>query len=81
MEEKKTKKQLNKYIVFSSIVFQMGITIAIGTFFGQWLDGKYPNDYSLYTVIFSLLGVFGSLYMVIKKVVSFSEEKRKGKHK
>jgi len=81
MKKKIPKKPLNKYIVFSSIVFQMGITIAIGAFFGQWLDSKYPNEYSLYTVIFSLLGVFGSLYMVINKVSSFSEEKRKGKNK
>jgi len=55
------------------MAFQMGIVIAIGTLFGQWLDGKYENDYSLFTIIFSLLAVFGSLYLVIKKVISISK--------
>lgn len=59
------------------MVFQMGITIAAGAYFGMWLDKKYPNEFSLYTVIFSLLGVFGSLYMVIKKVININKEKNR----
>lgn len=55
------------------MAFQMGIVIAAGTIFGQWLDGKYVNDYSLFTVIFSLLSVFVSLYLVIKKVTSINK--------
>lgn len=55
------------------MAFQMGIVIAVGTLFGKWLDGKYENDYSLFTIIFSLLGVFGSLYLVIKKVISINK--------
>ncbi len=69
------KKQLNKYVYFSSMAFQMGIVIAAGTIFGQWLDTKYANDYSLFTVIFSLLAVFASLYLMIKKVLSISKSK------
>lgn len=57
------------------MAFQMGIVITIGALFGQWLDGKYENDYSLFTIIFSLLAVFGSLYLVIKKVISISKLK------
>jgi len=72
MTNQKIRKPLNKYIVFSTMVFQMGITIAAGAYFGMWLDQKYPNNYSLYAMIFSLLGVFGSLYMVIKKVINGS---------
>jgi len=73
MDNPKKKNQLHKYIYFSSMAFQMGIVIAIGTFFGQWLDAKYENDYSLFTIIFSLLAVFGSLYLMIKKVTSISK--------
>ncbi len=57
------------------MAFQMGIVIAAGTIFGQWLDTKYANDYSLFTIIFSLLAVFASLYLVIKKVISISKSK------
>ncbi|MGV8945167.1 MAG: AtpZ/AtpI family protein [Lutibacter sp.] len=74
MTDPNKKKQLNKYIYFSSMAFQMGIVIAAGTIFGQWLDTKYVNDYSLFTIIFSLLGVFASLYLVIKKVTSINKE-------
>jgi len=73
MDNQNKKKQLNKYIYFSSMAFQMGIVIAAGTIFGQWLDGKYVNDYSLFTIIFSLLSVFVSLYLVIKKVTSINK--------
>ena len=74
MTKPQKKKQLNKYIYFSSMAFQMGIVIAAGTIFGQWLDGKYINDYSLFTIFFSLLAVFGSLYLIIKKVTSINKE-------
>lgn len=75
MDKPNKKKQLNKYVYFSSMTFQMGIVIAAGTIFGQWLDTKYINDYSLFTIIFSLLAVFASLYLVIKRVVSISKSK------
>jgi len=55
------------------MAFQMGIVIAAGTIFGQWLDSKYINEYSLFTIIFSLLAVFGSLYLMIKKVISINK--------
>jgi len=73
MEKPQKKKQLNNYIYFSSMAFQMGFVIAAGTIFGQWLDSKYINDYSLYTIIFSLLAVFSSLFLMIKKVISINK--------
>jgi F0F1-type ATP synthase assembly protein I len=46
----------------------MGIVIAAGIYLGVWLDEKYTNTYSLFTVICSLLSVFISLFLVIKQV-------------
>ncbi len=74
---KQSDKPFNKYIYFSSVVFQMAITITIFAFFGQWLDEKYPNNYSLFTVILSLIAVLGSLYLVIKRVIAISKEDEK----
>lgn len=71
---KKPKKQLNKYIKFSSIAFQMGLTILAGVYFGQWLDEKFNNENKLYTVIFSLVSVFASLYNVIKQIITISKQ-------
>lgn len=69
------KKPFRNYVVFSGIAVQMGITIVIFTFIGIWLDKKINNEYSIFTVVFSLLGVIGSLYLTIKQVIGFSKEK------
>lgn len=71
----KPKKQLNNYIKFTTIAFQMIATIGLLSFVGWWLDSKFPNDYSAYTVIFSLLGVFLAIYQVIKQVIGMSKDK------
>lgn len=62
------KSSLRKWAVFSGIAVQMGVTIGIGVFVGLKLDKSFPNKYSAYTIIFSLLGVFISLYAVIKQL-------------
>lgn len=59
---------IRKWAVFSGIAIQMGVTIGLGAFVGVKLDEKYPNKYSAYTIIFSLLGVFISLYALIKQL-------------
>lgn len=67
-KKRKNSTPLHKYIQFTGMAFQMGVTIALFTFLGTWLDEKNPNEYSLFTVICSLFGVFASLYLVIKQV-------------
>lgn len=68
------KNQRNKYLGLVNIAFQMGIIIAAGVFAGIWLDEKFPNKYSAYTIIFSLLGVFIALYQVYKAVKDLNED-------
>lgn len=50
----------------------MGIVIAAGVFFGIWMDKKFPNEYSGFTIFFSLFGVFAALYQVIKSVINLN---------
>ena len=71
---KANRKGPSAYIRFTTIAFQMIATIGILSFFGWWLDSKFPNDFSAYTVIFSLLGVFTAIYQVIKQVISMSKD-------
>lgn len=63
-----------KWVIFSGVAFQMGIIIAIGAYSGVYLDKKYPNKYSAFTVILSLAGVFLALYTVIKQVAKMNKE-------
>lgn len=66
--------QRNKYLAFVNIAFQMGIVIAAGVFVGIWLDEKYPNRYSVYTISLSLLGVFVALYQVYRAVKNLKDD-------
>ncbi|MDX1784215.1 MAG: AtpZ/AtpI family protein [Aequorivita vladivostokensis] len=67
------KNNLRKWPVFSGIAIQMGVTIGIGVFAGRKLDESFPNKYSAYTIIFSLLGVFIALYAVIKQLQNMNK--------
>ena len=73
-QHKTPKNQYRKYVIFTGMAFQMGITIGVFTLIGLWLDEKHPNNYSLYVVVFSLIGVFGALYTTIKQVIKLSDE-------
>lgn len=68
------KKPLNKYIQFTGIAFQIGVTIYLGSILGGWLDNKYPNNHQLYTKICTLVAVFVAIYSVIKQVSKLSKD-------
>ncbi|MCX2681183.1 AtpZ/AtpI family protein [Galbibacter sp. EGI 63066] len=72
--KKPTRNQLNSWIKFSNIGFQMAIIIGGGTYLGVWLDEKYPNNYSTYTIICSLVSVFIALYVVIRQVKNLNKD-------
>lgn len=63
---RKKKNQLDSYIKYSSLAFQMGATIALFSWLGASLDEWQETKQPYYTVAFSLSGVFLSLYLVIK---------------
>ena len=72
--QKKKKNQLNSYVRFSSLTFQMTLIILAGTFFGDFLDTAAQSESSIYTIIFSLSSIFLALYYVFKKVISNNEK-------
>ncbi|UJH90230.1 AtpZ/AtpI family protein [Antarcticibacterium sp. 1MA-6-2] len=74
MAQNKKNAPPDKYLEFVNIAIQMGIIIAAGVFIGIWLDKKYPNEYSGFTIGISLLGVFIALYQVIRKVTQMSKD-------
>jgi uncharacterized membrane protein YfcA len=71
---KRKNQPLHKYLRFAGAGFQMGATIFIFYKIGAWLDTKYPNENELYTKIITLLGVFLSIYMVVKEAIKLSKE-------
>ncbi|MEX6626831.1 AtpZ/AtpI family protein [Tenacibaculum pacificus] len=73
MDKNKKKKPLSKYIRFTSIAFQMGLTIYLGNKLGEWLDTQYVNENQLYTKICTLVAVFGAMFSVILQVSKLSK--------
>ncbi|MFL0100691.1 AtpZ/AtpI family protein [Tenacibaculum maritimum] len=74
MSENSKRKPLSKYIRFTGIAFQIGITIYAGSLLGEWLDNKYPNENQLYTKICTLIAVFAAMFSVIRQVTKISQE-------
>ena len=68
------KDDQRKYLHLINIAFQMGIIIAAGVFLGIWLDEKYPNKYSAFTIGVSLLGVFIALYQVYRGISDMNKD-------
>jgi len=66
--KKNKEKPLRNWAVFTGIAFQMTVVITGGVLLGIWLDTKFENKYSAFTVSCSLLGVFIALYQVYKTV-------------
>ena len=73
-QERKPRGQLNSYARFSGIGFQMIVIIGLGVYSGIKLDENYPNEYSLFTIILSLLSIGIALYSVIRQVTNFSNK-------
>jgi ATP synthase protein I len=72
MEQK--KKQLNSYIQFSGLAFQMVATMLIAYFIGDWVDSKIESKNHIFTIILLTLGTIGSVFIVIKKAIQLSNK-------
>lgn len=73
MVKRKDNKPLNKYLRFSGIALQMGLTIYLGNKLGEWLDSKYMTQNQLYTKICTLIAVFVAMLSVIIQVTKLSK--------
>ena len=60
------KKPLNQFLKLSNLGIQMGLIIGIGVFAGLKTDLYFKFE-DTFTIIFSLFGVFGALFYVIKE--------------
>jgi F0F1-type ATP synthase assembly protein I len=61
-------KPVNNYIKFSGIAFQMVAIIGVTTFIGYKIDEHARHSTQWVTAMLALIGVFISLYLVIKSL-------------
>ena len=72
----KDKKGYNQLAYLSGFAFTMIVIIAISVFVGIWLDNQFTTD-PLFTIIFSLLGMFAGIFNLIRNIIKLEE--RNGK--
>jgi F0F1-type ATP synthase assembly protein I len=61
-------KPANSYLKFTGLGFQMIAIIGVFTFIGYKIDESFNHSTKWITAIFSLFGVFASLYIVFKSL-------------
>ena len=81
LKQKKTKLNYSDYAKYSSIAFQMLVTIVLFAFGGfkldEWLNIKFP----VFTIILSLAGVGVSIYYAIKDFLKITNKDGQAKSK
>ena len=69
-QSSKKKQQLTSYGKYSAMGFQMFAIIGLGTYGGVKLDEwLHISQKPVFTIILSLLSVFGSIYFVVKDLL------------
>ena len=58
----------NNYLRFTTLGFQILATVGLGVIIGQWLDKKYPNSNSIYTIICSMVMIVVAMIQVIRSL-------------
>ena len=53
------------------MAFQMGAVIFAGVWGGTKLDNLLHYEKPVFTIVLSLFGVFGAIYLVIKDLIRF----------
>ena len=68
-KQKENKQQLNNYLRYSAMAFQMGAIIALGAWLGSWLDERVENQTPWYTIGIGLFSIFAALYLTLKDLI------------
>lgn len=67
-------RMLSKFVRFTGMGLQMGVTIWVASLIGEWLDGKYPSTWISYFKVCTIVAVFGSTYSIIRQVIKMSND-------
>jgi ATP synthase protein I len=64
---RKSKKNIDNFIRYSNIAFEMAAIMGIGTLGGWAIDSWGNFKFPVFTLIFMILSVAGAIYHVIRK--------------
>lgn len=72
MEKNKDKpsENLNSYMKYSAIGFQIGGSLAGGALIGYFIDKKMGNEQPYFMAAFSIVFLFGGMYVAFKDFIN-----------
>lgn len=73
LKDNKSNNKVNKWIVFTSMPIQMGVTIYLFYWLGTWMDTRYEVEGEWCTKGMTMLGVVSSLYSFIRQANRISK--------
>ena len=73
MKNKSSQRKTNLYVKFSSIGIQMGMVIFLFTWLGDYLDDVFKYKTPWFTIVLSLMGVIGSMALIIRAVIKLNK--------
>ena len=65
-QNSKKNRPIDDALKYSGMAFQLGITLAIGTFAGTKIDQRLQTERPYFTALFAILSLFAGLYLVLK---------------
>ncbi len=71
---RKKKRPLNRYLVLTSVPFQIGITIYLGAYLGELLDSKYTFEKPWFTILGVLLALVIAMYSVTQQLNKLNKQ-------
>ena len=74
---RKKKRPLNRYLVLTSIPFQIGVIVYLGAYLGKYLDLKYNLEKNWFTILLVLLAIIISMYSLMQQLKKLNNENSK----
>lgn len=69
--------QVNNYLKYSGIGFQIAGGIGAGALLGWFIDKKMENEAPIFTALLSILFLFASMYLAFKDLIKSPPPKKK----
>ena len=76
MARKKTFRQASNWLNASIVGIQFPVAMALGYFWGKWMDGLFKTEPWL-TIIFSILGIIAGFVNLFRITLSTAREEEK----
>lgn len=65
---------LSKFVRFSGMGLQMGLTIYLASLIGGWLDRTYRLEGISFFKILTILAVFAATYSIIRQAIKMGQD-------